>query len=446
MTETPTGPVGICLLGGGVVGGGVLKILAAQRDLLFRRTGLRFDVRHVVVRNVKKHAAAEAGVPWTTDAAAAIDDPKVQVVLELMGGTNPAGALIERSLRLGKPVVTANKSLLADRGPELFALAHKHDTCIAFEASVGGGIPIIEALSRGLLANRIDALVGIVNGTCNVILTRMTRNGWTYPQALEEAQKLGYAEADPSLDVSGRDAAQKLALLASLAFNTRVCERDISVEGIEKLQPADITFAGSLGYVIKLLAVAERAADGQLGLRVHPTLVHHTDVLAEVSGGFNAISVFGNALGHALFYGRGAGQMPTASAAVADLISVALGIAPLSFRKLNIYPDAAPPARVLPPEQVRSRYYLRLTVKDQPGVMGQVSQILGAHKISLSAILQPETGDGQPDPVVPVVITTHQAAEGPMRQSLMAIDALQTVIAPTVCLRVIDQPKEFAGE
>ena len=280
----------------------------------------------------------------------------------------------------------------------------------------------------------------------------MTRNGWTYPQALAEAQKLGYAEADPAMDVSGRDAAQKLALLASLAFNARVSEKDISIEGIEHLQPADIAFAKNLGYVIKLLAVAERdldsahSANGRLALRVHPTLVHQDDVLAEVSGGFNAISVYGHALGHALFYGRGAGQMPTASAVVSDLVGVALGVTPLAFRKLNIYPDSAAPAEVMPPDEVRSRYYLRLTVKDQPGVMGQVSQILGRHGISLSAILQPETAEGQPgEPLVPVVITTHRAAGGPMRQSLAAIDALEAVVAPTTCLRVIDQPKEFGG-
>ena len=226
-----------------------------------------------------------------------------------------------------------------------------------------------------------------------------------------------------------------------------VYERDIAIEGIEKLQPADIAFAKDLGYVIKLLAIAERDGQGRLGLRVHPTLVHQTDVLAEVSGGFNAISVYGNALGHALFYGRGAGQMPTGSAVVADLLSVALGIAPLAFRKLNIFPDSALPAVVLPRDEVKSRYYLRLTVKDQPGVMGQVSQILGDHKISLSAILQPESGETQAgEALVWIVITTHRAPEGPMLASLKAIDALSTVSAPTVCLRVIDQPKEFAGE
>lgn len=438
MSESP---IGIALLGHGVVGAGVVRILQEQREMLQRRTGLRFDLRHVVVRDAKKHPTA-GPLPFTTDAAAAIDDPKTQIVVETVGGTDEAGTYVERALRLGKHVVTANKSLLAARGPELFALARKHDACIAFEASCGGGIPIIDALSRGLVANRIDALVGILNGTCNVILTRMTKAGWTYERALEEAQKLGFAEADPALDVSGRDTAQKLALLAGLAFNVRVAESDIHIEGIDSLHTVDINYANELGYVIKLLAIAERMPGERLSLRVHPTLVHKDDVLAEVSGGFNAISVYGHAVGHTLFYGRGAGQMPTASAVVADLVGVALGTTPLLFRQLRIYPDGVPPAAVQPFDQTRSRYYLRLTVQDRPGVMGQVTHILGQHGISLSAVLQRETDDSQ---LVPVVITTHQAEEGDIRGSLNALDALETVVPKTVCLRIIDQPEEFAG-
>jgi homoserine dehydrogenase len=433
--------IGICLLGCGIVGGGVVKILAQQAELLQRRTGLRFDLRHVVVREVAKHAG-KGRLPLTTDAQTAIDDPKVQVVVELMGGTTLAGALIERAIKLGKSVVTANKSLLALRGPELFALARKHNTCIAFEASCGGGIPIIDALQRGLIANRIDALVGIVNGTCNVILTRMTRNGWSYQEALAEAQRLGFAEADPTLDVSGRDAAQKLVVLASLAFNARVSESDLHVEGIDTLSPIDIQFANELGYVIKLLAIGERAEGGKLALRVHPTLVHKTDVLAEVSGSFNAISVYGNSLGHALFYGRGAGELPTASAVVADLVGVATGATALAFKHLNIFPDSAAPAVPLPMDQLKSRYYLRLTARDLPGVMAQVTHVLGEQKISLSAIRQHEAEDSQ---FVPVVITTHMAHEGAIRAALKAIDALPTIQPPTICLRVIDQPKEFAN-
>lgn len=439
--------VGIAMLGCGVVGGGVARILREQRELLKQRTGISFDIRHVVVRDPSKARAGNEKLPLTTDANAAIDDPKVQVVVELIGGTGPAAQLVERALRAGKHVVTANKSLLATRGPELFALARKHEACIAFEASAGGGIPIVHALMHGLVANRIDALVGIVNGTCNVILTRMTRNGWSYAEALAEAQRAGFAEADPTLDVSGRDAAQKLALLSGLGFNVRVREEDVHVEGIDTLQTADIRFADELGYVIKLLAIAERhpGSNGNadsFSLRVHPTLVHKDDVLAEVSGGFNAISVFGNALGHALFYGRGAGQMPTASAVVADLLDVAMGTGPQAFSQLKIFPDSTPAAKVLPFQELKTRYYLRLTAKDQPGVLAQVTRILGDQGISLSAILQHEVTDDQ---FVPVIITTHLAQEGAMQAALKAMDALPTLGSATVCLRIIDQPKEFAS-
>jgi homoserine dehydrogenase len=434
--------IGICVLGCGVVGGGVVKILREQQAMLRQRAGVDFQLRHVVVRDVRKHAEAFPGVPFTTDAEAAIDDPKTQIVIELMGGTTAAASLFERALRQGKPVVTANKSLLATRGPELFALARKHDACIAFEASCGGGIPIIDAISRGLVANRIDAIVGIVNGTCNTILTRMTKNGWDYATALAEAQRLGFAEADPTLDVSGRDAAQKLALLAGLAFNVQIIESDIAVEGIQNLQPIDIQFAKELDYVIKLLAIAERDSKNRLALRVHPTLVHRDDVMAEVSGSFNAISIYGHALGHALFYGRGAGRMPTASAVVADLVNVAIGTTPIAFKHLRIFPDSAAPAKVLPPAELHSRFYLRVTAKDQPGVMAQISHALGKHNISLSAILQRESTDSK---VVPIVITTHVSQEGAVRGALKEIDLLPTIIAPTVCLKIVDQPKEFGS-
>lgn len=435
-------PIGICLLGSGVVGAGVIRLLTEQAEMLRRRAGLGFELRHVVVRDPGKHAANHPNLPFTTNAEAAIDDPRTRIVIELIGGTTTAGALIERTLRLGKPVVTANKSLLAARGPELFALARKHNSCIAFEASCGGGIPIIDAICRGLVANRIDALVGIVNGTCNTILTRMSRSAWSYATALEEAQRMGFAEADPTLDVSGRDAAQKLAVLASLAFNVHVAEKDIYIEGIEKLQPADIQFARELGYVIKLLAIADHDPDNRLILRVHPTLVHQDDVLAEVSGGFNAISIYGHALGHALFYGRGAGQMPTASAVVADLVNVAIGTTQLAFSHLKIFPDTAEPARVVPIDELRSRYYLRVTVKDEPGVMAHVSRALGQQGISLSAILQRESDESK---LVPVVITTHLAQEGAIRKALKEIDASPMIGGPTVCLRVIDQPREFSN-
>jgi homoserine dehydrogenase len=440
--------VGVCLLGCGVVGGGVARILTEQRELLARRTGIDFELRHVVVKSREEYPPNAEQLPMSTDAAAAIDDPASQVVIELIGGTGVAGQFIERALNLGKPIVTANKSLLAQRGPELFALARQHDTCIAFEASAGGGIPIIEAVLRGLVANRIDALLGIVNGTCNFILTQMTQKGWSYRQALTEAQKQGFAEANPALDVSGRDAAAKLAILGSLAFNARIAEADVHVEGIDTLSSDDIRFARELGYVIKLLAIAQRhpasgrVAHDQVSLRVHPTLVHTSDMLAEVSGSFNAISVYGHALGHALWYGRGAGRMPTASAVVADLVGVAMGTTGLAFKHLAIFPDQTAHAQVLPFEQLESRYYLRLMAQDQPGVLAQVTRLLGEQDISVSAILQHETSDDQ---AVPVVITTHLSREGSVQAARKQIAALPAITQPPICLRIIDPPREFAG-
>jgi homoserine dehydrogenase len=434
-------PIGIALLGSGIVGEGVLNILDTQADRLADRYGIRFDVRHVVVRDSTKARNFVKPHPLSTDAEKAIDDPSVDVVIELMGGTGRAGELVERALKLGKPVITANKSLLSVRGGELFSLARKHKTCIAFEASCGGGIPIIDALLRGLGANDIRALVGIVNGTCNYILTRMTKERLAYADALKEAQKAGFAEADPTLDVSGRDAAQKLSLLAGLAFGTTFAEKDMLIEGIDTLDARDIDLAKELGYVIKLLAIAQRDASGAVSLRVHPTLVHDSDVLAEVSGSFNAISVWGHALGHALFYGRGAGSSPTASAVVADLISVGIGVAPILFEKLNVFPDAPRPVKLLPREQIRSRYYLRLRARDLPGTMARITDALGRKQISLSAVLQHESLDG--DGFVPIVITTHLASEGAVREAIAELDALDVVKKPTVCLRIIDQPKEF---
>ncbi len=438
----PDKTIGIALLGCGVVGGGVASILLDQQEMLRQRTGLTFELRHVVVRDGKK-ADRRAGLPIGADANAAIADPGVQIVVELIGGTSTAGEYVRAALQAGKPVVTANKALLAAAGAELFKLARSHNSCIAFEASCGGGIPIINALTHGLVANRIDALVGIVNGTCNFILTQMTKNGWTYAQALAEAQKLGYAEADPTFDVNGRDAAQKLCVLAGLAFNVSIGESDIHIEGIDRLQDQDIKLARELGYVIKLLAIAERVNGEKIALRVHPTLVHQHDVLADVSGSFNAVSVYGHAVGHALFYGRGAGRMPTASAVVADIVNVALGVTPLAFKQLNVYPDATRRANVLPIAELSSRYYLRLMARDEPGVLAQVTNILGRQKISLSAIMQHEVNRGK---FVPVVITTHLAREGSVQMALKEIDGLPGIEGPAMCLRIVDAPKEFAGQ
>lgn len=434
--------IGVAMLGYGVVGGGVGRILSERREMIAARTGLEFDVRHVVVRDAgRARENLPAGARLSSDLDTAIDDPSVQIVVELMGGLDTAGRALRRALNLGKPVVTANKSLLARHGAELFALARSKQTVIAFEASVGGGIPIINALLHGLSGNRMQALVGIINGTCNFILTRMTRQGAGYATALAEAQRQGFAEADPTLDVSGRDAAQKLALLASLAFNAQLTEEDVHVEGIDTLEAADIKLASELGYVIKLLAIGSGDDEGRVSLRVHPTLVPAHDVLAEVSDSFNAISVWGDALGHALFYGRGAGRMPTASAVVSDLIAVAGGTALSTFNHMRVFPDCTPKARLLPLASLRTRHYLRLTAKDQPGVLARVAGVLSELQISIASVLQRE-GDG--DGLVPVVITTHSAEEGAMQRALERIAALDILGSPTVRIRILDTPRESA--
>lgn len=436
------------MLGCGVVGRGVADILLRRAESLKQRAGLVFDLRHVVVPDPAKYAKIPElqGLKFTSDAQRAIGDPRVDIVIELIGGTGAADHHIRAALAVGKRVVTANKALLAMKGRELFALARQAKSAIGFEASCGGGIPIISALQHGLIANRIHALVGIVNGTCNFILTRMTRNGLSYGDALKEAQQAGFAEADPTLDVSGRDAAQKLSLLAGLAFNARVEQGDIYVEGIDTLDPLDIRFAGELGYVIKLLAIGERQAEGdhagQLCLRVHPSLVHRNDVLAEVSGSFNAVGVWGDVLGHALFYGRGAGSAPTASAVVADVVDMAMGVTQAAFAQLRIFPDLTQPPAILPFDELRSRYYLRLMVHDKPGVMARVTGVLGEQGISLSAILQHEMDDGQS---VPIVITTHLAREGAMRQAMRQLDNLDAITSKGVCLRIMDAPGEFGA-
>ncbi len=428
--------VGVALIGGGTVGGGVARVLTEQRELLARRTGLSFEVRHVVVRDARK--ARDYAAPVHGDVERAISDPHVGVVAELIGGTTMAGDVIIRALRAGKRVVTANKALLAERGPELFDVARECSGLIGFEASCAGGIPIIAALSQGLVGNRIDALVGIVNGTCNYILTEMTRAGMSYSDALAAAQRLGFAEADPTMDVSGRDAAQKLTLLASLAFDTRVRESDLAVEGIDTLDAADIRYAGELGYVVKLLGIAERKSPSEgaaLSLRVAPTLVPEGDMLATVSGSFNAVSIYGSAVGHSLFYGRGAGALPTASAVVADIVAVARG------RDLPVLRDRAG-ISLLPIDRLVSRYYLRLVARDEPGVLAQVSQVLGDERISIASFLQHES----PDPRgVPMIFTTHHATEGAVRRAMARIDALDCIAARSVCLRVLDVPREFGA-
>jgi len=431
--------IGIGMIGCGTVGGGVARLLSEQADLYARRLGRSLVLRRVLVRDVNK-ANREATLPpgvLTDDADAFFATDDMAIVIEVAGGTGPAAQFVRRAIESGRHVVTANKSLLASQGPDLYALAREHGVSIAFEASCGEGISIVAAFKGRLMANRVDAMYGILNGTCNYILTQMTQKGESYSDALREAKRLGYAEADPTLDVSGRDAAEKLAILASLAFGVRVHETQVWSEGIDTLDLDDIKFGAELGYDIKLLAIGERTDSG-VSLRVHPCFIHRTEPLAQVHGSFNALSVFGHAVGHTMYFGRGAGQMPTASAVVSDVINVAAGWYAQAFATLAIWPDLTEPVAPLDPADLMSRFYLRIRALDVPGVMAKVSAILGNAGISLSAILQHESDAGQ---FVPLVVTTHAARQGAVLEALDQLASLDEIDSRPVCIRIVDLPE-----
>ncbi len=434
--------LGVALVGCGTVGGAVAEILTRDRSILEERIARHIELRHIVdvdFTNAKKIGLDEK--LFRSDLQEALDDEGVSVVLELIGGTTIAKDLSERALRAGKHVVTANKALLAHYGIELYALARDNGVCITFEASCAGGVPIIRALTGGLIANRIDALYGIVNGTCNYILTAMTRRGQTYAEALAQAQRDGLAEADPTLDVSGADSAHKLAILASLAFGQRIDLEAIHVSGIDSLDPRDVACGQELGYVAKLLAIAQRRDDG-LSLRVRTVFISKEHPLAWVSGPFNAVSVYGHATGHTMYYGRGAGGMPTASAVVADIAAVATGAAQRTFDGLPLWPDLREPAEQLPIDAVNSRYYLRMTCHDRPRVIAAIADILGRRDISISSVLQHEPDENEERFGVPIIITTHKANEGNVRKALLEVDDLDVVKSGSVCIGIVDEHEE----
>jgi homoserine dehydrogenase len=433
--------LGVAIVGCGTVGGATAKVLTRDAAILAGRVGPRVELKYVVDLDFTN--ARRCGLDeklFTGDLKAVLADGSVGAVVELVGGTTVARKIIEQALRAGKSVVTANKALLAHHGVELYALARKHGVCVSFEASCGGGIPIIRALYDGLIANRIDALYGIVNGTCNYILTAMTRSGQSYADALAVAQAGGLAEADPTLDVAGIDSAHKLAILAALAFGAKIDFESIPVTGIDRLDIRDVNYGQELGYVVKLLAIGTRQADG-LSLRVSPAFISKEHPLAWVSGPFNAVSVYGHATGHTMYYGRGAGGMPTASAVVADLVSVATGTAARAFEELRIWPDRTPPAVQLPAGAARSRYYFRADVEDHPGVLAQIATIFARHDISISSVLQHEPGGKEGDRV-PLVITTHTALGADVAKARAEVDGLGSVKAPSVCVPIVEEYPE----
>lgn len=421
MEKTKIGIVGL-----GTVGSGVAKLLLDHGDRTARHAGRTLWVEQIVVRDVNKARDCDlpAGI-LSNDLSRITENKEIKAVAHLVGGLEPARTIMLRLLESGKDVVTANKALLAEHGPELFDRARELGRSIAFEASVAGGIPIITNISQCLSANQIESLTGILNGTCNYILTQMSEQGADYAAALAEAQRLGFAEADPTLDVDGSDAAQKLAILAHLAFGSRVYWKDIPRQGIDQLQAEDIRYADELGYRIKLLAVAQLVGDG-LELHVSPTLVKKGSPLAEVRGAFNAVGVVGDAVGPLFYHGLGAGQMPTASAVVADLIDTVVGRTGITFRTLELWSNR--PARVAPRDfdNVAGRFYMRFHVEDRPGVMAEITGVLGRAGISIASVVQHEAKPESAG-VVPLVIITHQTTEGATRKALEEMTRLKSV-------------------
>lgn len=434
----------VALVGLGTVGTGVARLLLDYGDRTARHAGRILWLKKVLVNDLRKPRQIDLPAGLLTDQLDDITgDPVISTVALLVGGLEPARTIMLRLLESGKNVVTANKALLAEHGPELFDRARELGRCIAFEACVAGGIPIITNISQCLVANQITSIQGIVNGTSNYILTQMEERGATYADAVADAQRHGYAEPDPTFDVDGSDAAQKLAILAHLAFGVRVHWRDIPRRGIDTLNAVDIGYARELGYRIKLLAVAQLVPDG-LELHVSPTLVRVGRPLAEVRGAYNAVTVEGDAVGRLSFHGLGAGQMPTASAVTADLIDIVVGRAPITFRTLKLWSQDTPLVTPRNFDNVPGRYYLRFDVEDRPGVMAEITGVLGRHQISIASVIQHESQELAPG-IVPLVIMTHTTIDGAVRRAIEEINGLACVRPGSERLRVEDADRAAAS-
>src|SRR5947207_4156954 len=436
--------VNLGIIGGGTVGGGVFQAIQRNGALFASRLGVKLHIAKMVVRDV--HKPRPVKIPpalLTTDWAGVVNDPRVHLVVELMGGTATAREVVLSALKLGKPVVTANKALLSAHGEELFEAAQSC-TNLYYEASVAGGIPIIKVLREGLIGNRITRLYGIVNGTCNYILTRMKLERADFADVLAEAQRLSYAEAEPSLDVDGHDAAHKIGILASLAHGFWVGPKKIYVEGIRHISKLDIRFAGKLGYTIKLLGIVKKAAStggasrnpngcAPIQVSVYPTLVPNLHVLASVNDVFNAIYVRGDVVGDTLYYGRGAGQDATASAVLSDLADAALDLKCGTRSRIPPFVPHEREGAVLPIAEVVARYYVRLSVIDKPGTLARIASIFGQSKIGISSVIQPEGHEGES---VPLILMIHDATNAAITRALATIGALSVVKASPAMIRV----------
>ncbi len=427
----PNSPLRVALAGFGTVGGGLVRVLQENSELIRQRTGRDIHIVKVLVRDVNKprSVALPEGAVLTSNPDALTDDPSIDVLVELMGGIDAPHALITRALEHGKHIVTANKALLAENGIGLFQKAAEKGLSLRYEASVAGGIPIIETLKQSLAGNRIESLVGILNGTSNYILSEMSSNGLDFDTALKQAQELGYAEADPTLDIDGHDAAHKLVLLIRLAYGEEYPYTAMPIRGIRGMSKLDIDFAREFGYRIKLIAQASMV-DGKLDAGVFPTLVHHTYLLARVGGSFNAVRVQGNAVGSLFLHGRGAGDLPTASAVMGDLLAVARGE---RTDNTGFIAQTLERAAILPPEEARSRYYVRVMVHDNPGVLRDIAAAMADEGISMAQIIQkPEETGG-----VPLVFMTHEASARAMKNALSRAVKAGLLTMPAVAYRVL---------
>jgi len=436
-------PIKVGLLGLGTVGSGTFKVLNRNQEEIRRRAGRGIEITRIAVRNVARaRAIAGNAVEVGNDPFALVDDPTLDIIVETVGGTGLARELVLRALRNGKHVVTANKALLALHGTEIFEAASASGVMVAFEAAVAGGIPIIKALREGLTANRIEWIAGIINGTTNFILSEMRERGVDFATALADAQRLGYAEADPTFDIEGVDAAHKVTIMSAIAFGVPMQFEHAYIEGISGLHAVDIKYAEELGYRIKLLGIARRAEQG-IELRVHPTLIPSKRLLANVEGAMNAVLVHGDAVGATLYYGKGAGAEPTASAVVADLVDVTrLHTADPEHRvpHLAFQPDSLSSTPILPITEVHSGYYLRLRVADVTGVLADITKILAQGGISIDALLQKESHtvnqQGRPDGETDIILITHVTVEKNINAAITQIEALSTVVSTVVKLRM----------
>ncbi|MDB4671843.1 homoserine dehydrogenase [Pirellulaceae bacterium] len=427
----------VAIVGMGTVGSGVARLLLDHGDRTARHAGRTLWLEQVVVRDIHKKRDADLPTGLISDDLEKITgDPEIKVVAQLIGGLEPAKTIMLRLLESGKDVVTANKALLAEHGPELFDRARDLGRTIAFEASVAGGIPIVANIGQCLSANQVTSIRAILNGTSNYILSQMEAAGLSFENGVADAKEKGFAEADPRMDVDGTDATQKLAILAHLAFGARIHWSEIPRTGIEGVSQQDIHFAESLGYRIRLLAIAQMNQSA-LELHVSPTLIRIGQPLGEVRGPYNAVSVVGDAVGRVFFHGQGAGRMPTASAVVADMIDTAVGRTQLTFRNLELWSDQQAPVAILDPSMASSRYFTRFMIQDQPGMLAKIAGIFGNNGISISSVIQHEPQMSKDD-LVPLVIMTYNATAAAARQSLQEIEKLDSVQPGSLFLRVLD--------